>query len=223
MAITGSGALTANAIYRRPNGQQDISGTYRCWSFNSGNIGGRCTSPPIVLNKNGTYQISSERGAWKLKGNQLTLSKSAMRGSGTMSADGLQIHFSYKYKGIPQTVTYLRQNSSTAAGAGASVLLDLTIHYATPDSSLDYINVIQLIAKDDSSKTIHEAIAYDPDRQTLKSYFKKGVPGGQIYRVITSSGSERREVGILDLRSAKGETARTLETKAAVDNPVVTE
>ncbi len=194
-------------------------GTYPCWSFNVGGRGGRCTSPPLVLQKNGTYSMSSERGIFLVKGNKITLSKSTVRGPGTISDDGMQIQFSYMYKGLQQTVTYLRRENASVPGP--SVLLDLAIHYPSNDASLDYINVIQLIEKEGKDRNVYDAVAYDPDLRTLKAYFKKGVPGGQVYRVITSSGAERREVGMLDLRGVKGEVARTIETKTAVENPVV--
>ncbi|MDP2628216.1 MAG: PDZ domain-containing protein [Candidatus Rokubacteria bacterium] len=69
------------------------AGTYRCWMFNVGGAGGRCrTSPPIVLRADGSYEESSTRGTWTLRGNQVLLSASTVRGAGRLES-GNQIVF----------------------------------------------------------------------------------------------------------------------------------
>jgi|ERR1700687_1432779 len=52
----------------------EIAGTHRCVSQNVGGAGGRCTSPPLILNVDGTYQMSSEHGSYRIAGNRLYLS-----------------------------------------------------------------------------------------------------------------------------------------------------
>ena len=86
-----------------------LAGRYRCWSFNVGGRGGRCTSPPIILNEDGTYSMSSEKGTWKVKGDQVILSASKIRGPGKLNKEGNQIVFEYTTNGLRQTVAYLRQ------------------------------------------------------------------------------------------------------------------
>ena|SRR3989338_8253600 len=85
-----------------------LSGTYRCWSFNAGGAGGRCTSPPIVFSSGGTYSMSSEAGTYTVNGSTVTLSASNIRGPGTLTPDHLQITFNYLYNGTEYTMTYLK-------------------------------------------------------------------------------------------------------------------
>jgi hypothetical protein len=85
----------------------EIAGTYRCVSQNVGGAGGRCTSPPLILNVDGTYQMSSEHGRYRVAGNRLYLSESRLRGTGQIS--GNELIFEYSYHGLMQTVTYRRQ------------------------------------------------------------------------------------------------------------------
>ena len=95
-----------------------VAGTYRCWSFNVGGHAGTCElSPPLVLHRDGTYEISSEHGTYKVEGGQIILSKSKVRGPGTLR-NGNQIMFQYSYRGLQQTVTYLCQDCSVSPGAG---------------------------------------------------------------------------------------------------------
>ena len=90
------------------------AGTYRCWMFNVGGAGGRCrTSPPIVLRADGSYEESSARGTWTVRGDQVVLSASTVRGPGRLEG-GNRIVFEYVYKGQPHRVTYLRQEGSGA-------------------------------------------------------------------------------------------------------------
>jgi hypothetical protein len=93
--------------------RESIAGTYRCWSFNVGGAGRRCTSPPIVLHPDGTYEISSEWGTYSVLGDQVVLSESKIRGPGRLQG-GNQIVFEYEYRGLPHTVTYVRQEDAPA-------------------------------------------------------------------------------------------------------------
>ena len=88
---------------------ESSSGKYRCWSMNVGGYGGgRCTSPALLLNSNGTYVMGSEKGTYSTKGNQLILSQSKIRGPGRFQENGNQIVFEYAYNGKNYTITYLR-------------------------------------------------------------------------------------------------------------------
>ena len=85
---------------------ETVAGKYRCWMMNVGGRGGRCTSPPIILRPNGTYEMSKEQGTYTVKGDRLTLSESKIRGAGRL--EGNRIVFQYKHGGLDTTVTYLR-------------------------------------------------------------------------------------------------------------------
>lgn len=84
-----------------------LAGTYRCWSFNVGGAGRRCTSPPLVLHPDGTYEMSSERGTYTVEGDDVILSESKIRGRGHLQG-GNQIVFEYDFQGLRHRVTYLR-------------------------------------------------------------------------------------------------------------------
>ncbi len=86
-----------------------LSGNYRCWHFNVGGRGGRCTNPALQLSPNGHYKMSSEQGTYSVKGDQIILSESKQRGPGKLLENGQQIQFEYEYNGLHHTVTYLRQ------------------------------------------------------------------------------------------------------------------
>ncbi|OGR51957.1 MAG: hypothetical protein A3I11_07540 [Elusimicrobia bacterium RIFCSPLOWO2_02_FULL_39_32] len=88
-----------------------IVGTYRCWKYNVGGAGKRCTSPPLKIYADGTYQMSVEKGTVKMlkeKGKvKIVLSQSKIRGPGTL-LEGNQILFEYTYNGWEHSVTYLK-------------------------------------------------------------------------------------------------------------------
>jgi hypothetical protein len=95
LLLLGAGLATAQTV--------NIAGTYRCASFNVGGRGGRCTSPPLILRGDGTYQISGEKGRYGVKNGLLVLSASKVRGPGQIL--GNEIMFEYRYAGLLQTVT----------------------------------------------------------------------------------------------------------------------
>ncbi|MDP2646254.1 MAG: hypothetical protein Q8P24_15045 [Desulfobacterales bacterium] len=83
-----------------------LVGMYRCRSYNVSGGGGSCRlAPPMVLNSDGTYNMSSEHGTYEIKDDQIFLSKSKIRGPGKIKA-GHQIVFEYSYRGLQHTVTY---------------------------------------------------------------------------------------------------------------------
>ena len=86
------------------------AGQYRCWSYNVSGGGGSCRlAPPLVLNSDGTYQMSSEKGTYKVQDGRLVLSESKIRGPGKLQG-GNRIIFEYDYKGMRHTVTYACQS-----------------------------------------------------------------------------------------------------------------
>lgn len=209
--FVGSVVLAATAATVKPT-RAAVAGTYSCWSMNVGGAGGKCTSPALVLNKNGSYQMGSEKGTFQLKGKQVILSKSTFRGPGTLNQEGMQIRFQYKYRGLEQVVTYLKRGESKPSAktqTSGPVFLDLTIKYAEPYSAIDSISSIELVAQDGSDKTTYDALAYATDRQTLKAYYKAsrgGVPGGKIYDVKAGG----QKIGEVDLQGVSGEVSKTI-------------
>ncbi len=93
-----------------------VAGVYRCWSQNVGGAGRRCTSPPLILHSDGTYEISRERGTYTVMGDQIVLSESRIRGPGKLR-EGNQIVFEYTYQGLPHAVIYLQQEAQTTPQA----------------------------------------------------------------------------------------------------------
>lgn len=93
----------------------NIVGNYRCLSYNVSGGGGSCRlAPPLVLNANGTYRMSSERGTWRVVGDRVTFSESKIRGPGKLMKDN-RIVFKYTYRGWQHTITY----GCTDCGSGA--------------------------------------------------------------------------------------------------------
>ena len=92
---------------------QPIAGVYRCFSYNIDGAGGSCrVTPPLVLNADGTYRISSEKGTYNVQDGKVVLSESRTRGPGKLEA-GNRIVFEYELKGKHYTVTYLCQSCSS--------------------------------------------------------------------------------------------------------------
>lgn len=197
-----------------------LAGTYKCWSFNANGRGGKCTNPPLVLDKKGGYTMSSERGRYTIKDDTVVLSKSKTRGAGKILEEGMQIQFSYTYKGSVQTMTLLRQTPTAA-----SVVLELTIKYPS-ENSMGWVNTVQLIPHLKKEPT-YDAIAYQDtsDKKILKAYWKKGVPGAQVYDVYTGTGTWNELVGTVDLRNVKGTVKRTVvvrkKEEATIDSVVL--
>lgn len=215
-----------------PAALASVAGTYRCWMFNVGGAGGRCrTSAPIVLRADGSYEESSTRGSWTLRGSQVLLSASAVRGAGRLES-GNQIVFEYVYNGRPHRVTYLRQDgtgadepavapartvaappaTSSAPAAGPSrVPVDLTIRFAPADGSVGWINSVALIPA--GGTTGPEALGRTDGKRSVAASFRS-VEAGHLYTVHVSSGLHRWPVGTIDLRAPAGPVALTVEAPA---------
>ena len=198
-----------------------IAGGYRCWSYNVGGADKRCMSPPIVLNADGTYKMSSEYGTYKVTGDQIILSESKMRGPGHVDGEG-HIVFQYTYKGWQHTVTYMRQGGAGPAAQTASskvghglVSVDVTIHYPPSDGSVGWINTASLVPPGGSiHKMRYDALARTDGKQTVEVSFRE-VPAGQVYTLYIGSGLENRQVGHVDLRKAKGAVELSIDVPAA--------
>lgn len=197
--------------------QADLAGTYRCASFNVGGRGGRCTSPPLVLQANGSYQMSSEHGKFTVRGNRIFLSESKLRGPGRLLEDGNEIVFQYTYKGLQHTVLYRRQAEApppaAAPGepeAGASIVsVHITIEFSPSDGSVGWINSANLVPEGGKKADGYETLAVTDGKQTVKAYFR-AVETRRYYTLLVGSGFETRAVAKIDLRQASDPVKLTL-------------
>jgi hypothetical protein len=206
LLLLGAGLATAQTV--------NIAGTYRCASFNVGGRGGRCTSPPLILRGDGTYQISGEKGPYGVKNGLLVLSASKVPGPGQIL--GNEIMFEYRYAGLLQTVTYRRSPDATVTAASAAsspeslVPVDLTIVFPTSDGWIDSVNSARLVAPGSDPRSAATALAYSQDRRTVRAYFR-GIKTRIVYELQLGSGFANYAMASLDLRAAHGQVQRTLE------------
>ncbi|MBZ5616128.1 MAG: hypothetical protein LAO23_19145 [Acidobacteriia bacterium] len=185
----------------------EIAGSYRCVSQNVGGAAGRCTSPPLILNVDGTYQMSSEHGSYRIAGNRLYLSESRLRGAGLIS--GNDLIFEYSYRGLNQTVTYRRQpqgndssisqNQSQNGNAAGSVPVLLKIDFDRPDGWIGWVNTAKLVPLGGDSGDTLMGMAVATSRQSLRVSFR-AVPSGRRYEVQLGSGTANYAVATLDIR-----------------------
>ncbi len=201
-----------------------VAGSYRCWSYNvSGGGGGDCRLfAPIVLNTDGTYSVSSEKGTYTVKGDIITLSESKLRGPGKLIG-GTQIRFEYDYNGWHHVITYLKEggSASTTTTSGAEVAVQLILQYPAKDSALGGIVTVELVPEGqtvDGATYKPTAIAqYDGDKQIIGSFYKAtNMPKTGIkYTVYTNTGFSADSVGTLDLTSVTTETTATINVTSA--------
>jgi hypothetical protein len=198
----------------------EIAGTYRCVSQNVGGAGGRSTSPPLILNVDGTYQMSSEHGSYRIAGNRLYLSESRLRGAGLVS--GNDVIFEYSYRGLMRTVTYRRepqsndsstsQNQSQNGNAAASVPVQLRIDFDRPDGWIGWVNTAKLVPLGPDSGDTLMGVAVATSRQSLRVSFR-AVPTGRRYEVQLGSGTANYAVARLDIRRTQQPVELAISTK----------
>ena len=217
-------ALVAGAAPFAMGASSEIAGTYRCVSQNVGGAGGRCTSPPLILNVDGTYQMSSEHGSYRIAGNRLYLSESRLRGAGQIS--GNELIFEYSYHGLNQTVTYRRQpqsddssisqNQSHNGNAVASVPVLLKIDFDRPDGWIGWVNTAKLVPLGGDSGDTLMGTAVATSRQGLRVSFR-AVPSGRRYEVQLGSGTANYAVATLDMRRTQQPVELAISTKIPGD------
>ncbi|MEK7122927.1 MAG: hypothetical protein AAB855_03665 [Patescibacteria group bacterium] len=195
------------------------AGSYRCWSYNvSGGGSGDCRLfAPIVLNADGTYAISSEKGTYSVSGSTIILSESKLRGPGTLIG-GTQIRFEYDYNGWHHVITYLKESGSTSPtnGSLSEIPVQLILQYPTKQSSLGSITTVELVPEGQNVATASykpTAIAvWDGNTRVTASFYKAtNMPkAGKKYTVYTSYGGDAISVGTLDLTNVTKETTVTI-------------
>ena len=88
--------------------QAPLVGKYQCVRIEAGNRSASCQSPPLILNRDGSYQIWGEHGTYEVvQGQWLVLSHSKRRGLGQVK-DSHEIVFEYQINGHPCRVTFRR-------------------------------------------------------------------------------------------------------------------
>jgi hypothetical protein len=86
--------------------QAAFDGKYRCVRIEVGHQAEGCQSPPLILSKDGSYQIWGEHGTYAVVQDQwLVLSHSKRRGMGHFVSEN-EIVFEYKIGGKPCRVTF---------------------------------------------------------------------------------------------------------------------
>ena len=93
-----------------------LAATYRCDSVQVEGKKQRCTSPPLVLNSDGSYQLWNEQGTYMVLDKYVVLSESRKRGPGRL-IKGREIIFEYFNKDRKFTVTFKRVDTPPPGSA----------------------------------------------------------------------------------------------------------
>ena len=89
-------------------GQVPLTGQYRCVRVEAVGRSAPCQSPPLVLNRDGSYQIWGEKGTYEVvQGKWLVLSHSKRRGLGHV-VNSQEIVFQYQIGSEICHVTFRR-------------------------------------------------------------------------------------------------------------------
>lgn len=230
--------MLAAALAAAPSAQAFSTGTYRCASFNMAGAGGSCRlTPPIEIRPDGGYRESSTTGTYRIDGDRIVFSASAIRGPGSLLAGG-RIRFEYTYQGRAHTVTYYcAQNceerdaraqaaapaaAKTAAASGKPVWLDLTLRFPRPDGVLGWASTAHLVPYasareflDAGRKTPPAGSATGLARQegrgsaVVAATFRQA-RGGVRYVVFLDTGREHLPVALLDLADGPAEQSVAL-------------
>ncbi|MDP2630102.1 MAG: hypothetical protein Q8P56_01720, partial [Candidatus Uhrbacteria bacterium] len=224
---SSSTSSTQTTTTTSPTVLAQVAGSYRCYSYNvSGGGGGDCRLfAPIVLNADGRYYVSSEKGTYAVKGDVITLSESKLRGPGKL-VGGTQIRFEYDYNGWHHTITYLKESgsASTTTTSGSEVAVQLILQYPAKDSALGGIVTVELVPEGQDVKTASykpTAIAqYDGDKRIIGSFYKAtNMPQtGKKYTVYVNTGFAATAVGTLDLTKTTAETTATINVTVSGTN-----
>src|SRR3989338_547618 len=184
----------------RPIDAQSVSGTYRCFMFNVSGAGKRCTSPALVLHSDGKYTMGSEKGTYTVKGENLMLSESKIRGAGKFQQNNHQIVFEYTYKNWRHRVTYAKQDivseePSSKSAVPSTVNIDVTVIF--PGGGVGWINGAAIIEKGKMKGP--ETLANNDGKKMVTTYFRN-MPTGKVYDIYVTTGFEKKHVGTVDTR-----------------------
>ncbi len=93
-----------------------LAGTYRCDSIRVEGKKQRCTSPPLILNSDGSYQLWNEQGTYMVLDKYVVLSESRKRGPGLLKK-GREIVFEYFHQNRKYTVNFRRVDKPPVGSA----------------------------------------------------------------------------------------------------------
>jgi hypothetical protein len=100
-------ALTV-ALVAPAKAEERLDGSYQCVQLEFQGHSAPCQSPPLVLNRNGSYEIWGEHGSYEVvQGHWLVLSHSKRRGMGHF-LNAHDIVFEYRVDGRICRVTFRR-------------------------------------------------------------------------------------------------------------------
>ena len=100
--------LAATAMVSPTRAQQRLDGDYHCVRIELQGQSAPCQSPPLVLNRDGSYEIWGEHGTYEVvQGRWLLLSHSKRRGLGHF-VNAQEIVFEYRVDGRVCRVTFRR-------------------------------------------------------------------------------------------------------------------
>ncbi len=179
---------------------------------------------PIVIKDDGKYEMSKEKGTYKIQGETIVLSESKLRGAGTILESGLQIRFEYDHNASHHTITYLREAEAKKPKAGKKFIeVTLQVQFPVGDYSADSVNTVTLFDAG-TGEQIGETLAYPLDRQTIEAYFSKrppktGLETGKIYNVFVSSGFGGWQIGKLDLRGVTKDSTEKIFAQSEQNAP----
>lgn len=216
---TESGTNSQTKLSQTPQNLSAYAGSYRCRSYNvSGGGGGDCRLfAPIVLNSDGTYSVSSEKGTFMVSGDTIVLSESKIRGQGKLIG-GTQIRFEYDYNNWHHVITYLKESSAAQSSTEkteqkpkqqpSEVTLFLILEYPEKDSGLSGISYVELVPEGET----RQGARYKPDaaatwdrNKRISAYFHtlSAPQTGKNYTIYTTTGfGAAWPIGTIDLTNA---------------------
>jgi hypothetical protein len=98
--------IACSALPPAARAQSAFDGKYRCVRVEVSQKTAKCQSPPLVLHRDGSYQIWGEQGTYEVvQGRWLVLSHSKRRGLGHFVSTG-EIVFEYEIDGKRCRVTF---------------------------------------------------------------------------------------------------------------------
>ncbi len=89
--------------------QSYLSGTYNCQTVEVAGKSSPCNAPSLELKSDGSYEMLTEKGSYRINGNSLVLSSSKKGGKAHLDGDDKRIIFEFVSGGKKSRVTYQRE------------------------------------------------------------------------------------------------------------------
>lgn len=107
---------SAQAQNKQNKPTHTLAGTYRCDAIQVEGHKKPCTSPPLILNSDGSYQLWNEQGTYMVLDKYVVLSESRKRGPGLLKKD-TEIIFEYIQQNCKVTVHFKHVDTPPPGGA----------------------------------------------------------------------------------------------------------